>query len=63
MNYTKKRCAIKRELLIELVDCDKLDVQHLYINIAKALKIPKKFFNSYEDRELQENDFKRRRAN
>lgn len=59
MNYTRKRCNIKRELLTELVDYDKLDLERLHTNLAKALKIPKIFFNSYEDRELQENDFKR----
>lgn len=63
MNYLKKRCIIKKELLIELVDDDKLDAQYVYEQMARALKIPKRFFNSYEDRELQENDFKRRRAN
>ena len=63
MNYLKKRCIIKKELLIELVDDEKLDAEYVYKQIARALEIPKIFFYPYEDGELQENDFKRRRTN
>jgi len=66
MNVGKHKHSFIKKLLIERVDCkhiNALDVEYLYSQIAKCLKIPKRFFGNFyeeqEQQELQKSDIKR----